>query len=72
LLKLSEQLQESPGVEQAVAFGNMLHLSGDDPMALEEAIAPFRTEQYEWRQVDPGLEDVFIHLMERSKRGLSS
>ncbi len=72
LLKLSEQLQESPGVEQAVAFGNMLHLSGDDPIALEEAIAPFRTEQYEWRQVDPGLEDVFIHLMERSKRGLSS
>ncbi|HTY25712.1 MAG TPA: ABC transporter ATP-binding protein [Desulfomonilaceae bacterium] len=69
LLKLGEHLRENPAVEQAVAFGNTLHVSGDDPQALEGAIAPFRTEQYEWRQVDAGLEDVFIHMMERSKHG---
>ncbi len=52
LLKLADRLREHPGVEQAVAFGNMLHVSGDDAALLEQAIAPFRTEPYEWRQVD--------------------
>ncbi|HXX57437.1 MAG TPA: ABC transporter ATP-binding protein [Thermodesulfovibrionales bacterium] len=72
LLRLGEQLRKRPGVEQAVAFGNALHVSGDDTAALEEAIAPFRTEHYEWSQVASGLEDVFIHLMDRSKQGVSS
>jgi ABC-2 type transport system ATP-binding protein len=65
---LEEQLRGRPGVEQSVAFGNLLHVSGDDPQALNEAIAPFRTREYQWRQVESGLEDVFIHLMERSQR----
>ena len=34
------------------------------PAALERAIAPFRTKPYEWRRIDSGLEDVFIHFME--------
>lgn len=72
LLKLGEQLRNRPGVEQAVAFGNALHVSGADAAALEQAIAPFRTERYEWRQVVSGLEDVFIHLMDSSRDGLSS
>jgi ABC-2 type transport system ATP-binding protein len=68
VLKLQERLMENPSVEQAAPFGNALHVSGDDPDALEKAIAPFRTEQYKWRQVESGLEDVFIHLMEKAKR----
>jgi ABC-2 type transport system ATP-binding protein len=72
LLQLAEQLQERPGVQQAVAFGSALHVSGEDRVALEEAIGPFRTEQYQWRQVDAGLEDVFIHLMERSPEVVAS
>jgi ABC-2 type transport system ATP-binding protein len=68
---LEEQLRGRPGVEQSVAFGNVLHVSGDDPQALDEAIAPFRTREYQWRQVESGLEDVFIHLMERSQRRAS-
>ncbi len=68
VLKLGERLGENPAVEQAAPFGNALHVSGDDPEALEKAIAPFRTEQYKWRQVESGLEDVFIHLMEKAKR----
>jgi ABC-2 type transport system ATP-binding protein len=67
LLDLAEQLRGRPGAQQAVAFGNTLHVSGDDVDALEKAIAPFRTEQYEWRRIESGLEDIFIHLMERSK-----
>jgi len=72
LLKLAERLRDSPGVEQAVPFGDMLHVSGDDAAALEKAIAPFRTKPYEWRRLDSGLEDVFIHFMSRSKEGGSS
>ena len=67
LAKLTEQLRARPGVEQTVAFGNMLHVSGGDAAALEQGIATFRTNQYEWRQVESGLEDVFIHLMDKSK-----
>jgi ABC-2 type transport system ATP-binding protein len=72
LAKLTEQLRERPGVEQTVAFGNMLHVSGGDAAAIEQAISPFRTDQYEWHQVESGLEDVFIHLMDKSKDNSSS
>jgi ABC-2 type transport system ATP-binding protein len=69
LHRLAEQLRAHPGIKQAVSFGSMLHVSGDDPAALEQAIAPFRTEPYVWRRVEPGLEDVFIHLIETSRDG---
>lgn len=72
LLNMAGQLRGRPGVEQAVLFGNTVHVSGDDEAALEEAIAPFRTNQYEWQRIDSGLEDVFIHLMDRSKSPVSS
>jgi ABC-2 type transport system ATP-binding protein len=72
LLNVAGQLRRRPGVEQAVLFGNTMHVSGDDEAALEEAIAPFRTHQYEWQRIDSGLEDVFIHLMDRSKARVSS
>jgi ABC-2 type transport system ATP-binding protein len=64
---LARQLREVPGVQQAVAFGSMLHVSGDDPAALERAIQPFHRDGYEWTKIRAGLEDVFIHLMENSK-----
>jgi ABC-2 type transport system ATP-binding protein len=67
LLRLAEQLRGRPGVEQAVLFGNVLHVSGDNAAALEQAIAPFRRPPYEWRPIESGLEDVFIHFMERPK-----
>ena len=69
LLKLAEQLRNVPGVEQAVPFGNMLRVSGDNPAAVEKAIAPYRTGLYNWRQVDSSLEDVFIHLMNKPQSG---
>jgi ABC-2 type transport system ATP-binding protein len=72
LLQLAEQLRERPGVQQAVSFGNLLHVSADDAAALEHAIAPFRTEPYEWQQVKSGLEDVFIHLMDKAQDSPSS
>lgn len=67
LVELAETLRKTPGVRQAVAFGNALHVSGDDPAALEQATAPFRTAAYTWRRIDSSLEDVFIHLMDQLK-----
>ncbi len=68
LLELAEVLRNKPGVEQAVAFGSQLRVSGTDAAALRETIAPFQTGQYEWRTIAPGMEDVFVHLMKKSKR----
>jgi len=44
-----------------------LHVSSNDAAALERAIAPFRHEPNEWRQIPSGLEDAFISLMEHDK-----
>ena len=63
---LAIQLRERPGVTQAAAFGAVLHVSGVDSAALEQGIAPFRRPPREWRAVEPGLEDVFIQLMEQT------
>jgi ABC-2 type transport system ATP-binding protein len=72
LLGLADRLRKSPGVEQAVAFGNTLHVSGAAERALEQAIASFRTPEYQWRKVESGLEDVFIHLMNTSQTAAAS
>src|SRR5947209_16866139 len=71
LPKLTEELRQRPGVEQTVAFGNSLHVSGSDASALEEAIAPYRTDKHEWRQIESGLEDIFIHLMNQPHENFS-
>ena len=72
LPKLTEELRHRPGVEQTVAFGNTLHVSGSDASALEEAIAPHRMDKYQWRQIESGLEDIFIHLMNQPHGNFSS
>ena len=72
LHQLAEELRTHPGVRQAVAFGNRLHVSSDDANALEAAIAPFRGPAYEWHRVDSGLEEVFIHLMSRAPDNFTS
>ena len=69
---LAEELHRHPGVRQAVAFGNRLHVSSDDAQALEAAIAPFRTAPYQWHRIDSGLEEVFIHLMNLAPDNYSS
>jgi ABC-2 type transport system ATP-binding protein len=67
LPSLAAKLRLLPGIQQAVAFGEMLHVSGDDPIALARAIEAYRRAPYEWQQIRSGLEDAFIHLMEHSK-----
>ncbi|MDB6073115.1 MAG: ABC-type multidrug transport system, ATPase component [Verrucomicrobiaceae bacterium] len=67
LLELANEIRGKPGVQQAVAFGSMLHVSGEDEKGLEAAIEPFRKSEYKWTKIPSGLEDVFIHLMDTSK-----
>jgi len=72
MVRLAQDLRGLPGIEQVVAFGNALHVSGDDASVIELAIAPFRAEPNEWHRIDSGLEDVFIHFMNASDTGLHS
>ena len=66
LAQLATQLRALPGVSQVSAFGAALHVTGPDAAVLEQALAPFRGDaQIRWRQIEPGLEDVFINLMDQ-------
>ena len=61
---LAESLRVLPGVDQVAAFGAALHVTGADAGRLDAALAPFKSDPVRrWTRVDPGLEDVFIHLM---------
>lgn len=69
---LAEQLRALPGITQVVPFGHVLHVSGSDAQALAAAIAPFQEDRrYRWTLTQPGLEDVFIQLMESARDELS-
>ncbi|WP_333842967.1 ABC transporter ATP-binding protein [Pelomicrobium sp.] len=69
---LAEQLRALPGVTQVVPFGHVLHVSGSDAQALAATIAPFQEDRrYRWTLTQPGLEDVFIQLMESARDELS-
>ncbi|MFA6293327.1 MAG: ABC transporter ATP-binding protein [Victivallales bacterium] len=61
------KLRELPSVEQVAVFGNTLHVSGTEPLSLENDLKPYFTSEYRWERVSSGLEDVFIHLMENSR-----
>jgi ABC-2 type transport system ATP-binding protein len=65
--ELAETLRALPGVEQVVAFGTALHVSGRDAELLRRSISPWMTNGYRWQQIQSGLEDVFISLMETAK-----
>jgi ABC-2 type transport system ATP-binding protein len=61
--KVAGELEGKDGVLSASAFGASVHVSGVDRAALEKAIAPYRREPFNWTEVSPSLEDVFIQLM---------
>ncbi len=71
LSPLAARLRDQPGIRQAVAFGTALHVSGDNPELLRQAIAPLQVPPYTWEKIPSGLEDVFIHLMESCEDNFS-
>jgi ABC-2 type transport system ATP-binding protein len=67
LAALARELRAEPAVASVAAFGATLHVSGTDTAALERALTAYRSRPgYEWRRTAPGLEDVFIRMMERA------
>ena len=61
---LARELRTQPGIDMVVPFGSTLHVSGSTREALESALAPYRTRAgLTWLEIEPGLEDVFIGLM---------
>jgi ABC-2 type transport system ATP-binding protein len=66
---LAAELRGLPGVDQAVPFGNALHVSGRDPALLERAVAGFDAGRFAWSRIGTSLEEVFILLMRRSQEG---
>ena len=63
VMDVAAQLREKPGVEMVVPFGNSLHVTGTDAGKLAAAVKGVQREGIRVKQVDPTLEDVFIHLM---------
>lgn len=69
---LARRLAGLPGIELVAPFGAALHVGGPDRAALLDSLAPFRAEgAFLWREDAPTLEDVFIHLMGRSRGGFA-
>lgn len=65
--QLAEKLLSTPNVEQVVPFGTTLHVSARNRKALKEAIRPFQSDDFEWKESEAGLEDVFIGLMSEAE-----
>ena len=65
---LVEPLQAADGVQSVAAFGNTLHVAGEDAALLERAIAPHRADpRFQWHRAEANLEDVFISLIGRAQ-----
>lgn len=61
-----DKLRGLPGVEQVVAFGVTLHVSGRDGDALAASLAPYGAAPLTLRRIPSNLEEVFISLMRKA------
>jgi ABC-2 type transport system ATP-binding protein len=68
---LAEKIRGLPGVEQVVAFGTALHVSGRDAEKLRASVSPFMAGEFHWKQIVSGLEDAFISLMDTAEDNFS-
>ena len=64
----ARRLRQMTGIEAAAVFGRSVHVVGSDRAALERAIADFGNAALRWHEIEPRLEDVFIHLLSQAKR----
>jgi len=61
------RLRGAPGVDMVVPFGARLHVSGTDAGALAASVSSAAAGNgLRFSPIEPGLEDVFIHLMRRA------
>lgn len=60
---IMEALRAREGIDQVVAFGNTLHVSGRNNKAIEEGIKAVIRPSQTFQPCDTSLEEVFIDLM---------
>lgn len=73
LVPLGKRLRGAPGVDQTVAFGSALHISGRDAGQLERTLRQaIDGQDLRLERIDTSLEDVFIYLMNRSTDNFAS
>jgi ABC-type multidrug transport system ATPase subunit len=61
------RLRNQPGVETAAVFGHALRISGTDRAALRSAVDSLHDRGLRWQEVEPRLDDVFIHMLNRQE-----
>ncbi|RBP08198.1 ABC-2 type transport system ATP-binding protein [Roseiarcus fermentans] len=66
--RVAVALRHSPGVEAAAVFGRALRVASLDREALKRAIET-RGGALVWREVEPRLDDVFIHMLSVQGKG---
>jgi ABC-2 type transport system ATP-binding protein len=71
LAAVARLLRGRDGVEQVVAFGNTLHVSGRDGSKLDAAIVAVEDRAHSWTRGRASLEDVFIGLMDQARDNYS-
>ncbi len=68
---LAQRLRATPGIDMVVPFGMTLHVSASDPARLQGGVSGFQGDgRHDWTRIEPGLEDVFIHLMQGAQEGI--
>ncbi len=58
------RLRHLPGVETAAVFGRALRVAGMERAALAAAIERLGDSGLTWQEVEPRLDDVFIHMLQ--------
>jgi ABC-2 type transport system ATP-binding protein len=69
--QLAQKLRALPGLDEVVPFGNTLHVSSHDATRAQQSLDAVRDSTHRCRQITPGLEDVFISLMNSSRDNYS-
>jgi ABC-2 type transport system ATP-binding protein len=71
---LAEKLNSLAGVDMVAPFGSELHVSGRNRKALDQTITTLKKADgaHRWKRGEPGLEDVFILLMNGAKERRAS
>ena len=59
----ARRLRHVAGVENAAVFGRSLRIAGMDREALRRAIDGLGDTTLKWEEVEPRLDDVFIHML---------
>lgn len=66
--RVAVALRREPGVESVAVFGRALHVAGMERAALERVIERYRGG-LSWHEVEPRLDDAFIHLLREQGSG---